>query len=63
MRYSVRRRFFYLWAWVVDADRGGARGIALSRGAARWAARTALRERQAEPDPPAAPGPKTPRPD
>ena len=45
MRYAVKRRFWLFWTWQVDEDRGGARGVALSRRGARWAARAALRDR------------------
>ena len=47
MRYAVKRCFWFFWTWQADEDRGGARGLALSRRGARWAARAALRDRDA----------------
>jgi hypothetical protein len=55
MRYSVERRYGLLWSWRIDADRGGAHGFALSVRAARWAARSVLRQARPPRDPAEAP--------
>ena len=56
MRYTLERRYLIFWIWRIDANRGGGQGVELSRRAARWAARSLLRERRRPRDPDGAPG-------
>lgn len=53
-QYCVSRRFGPLWTWeIVQGPAAPARGVALGKAAARWAARNRVREalqRQAGPD-------------
>jgi len=44
--YSTRRVFGPIWRWHASIGGHGEKGLSLGRSGARWAARTAIRERR-----------------
>jgi hypothetical protein len=47
LRYHLKRRFWFVWAWTVERDGVAmASGWAFSRLSARWSARNVMRGRR-----------------